>query len=63
MIQDMSKDNLWKDLVFYILFGVAILLTAYKGTLDWMGIAIIAVILKLPGTIWLRKIFSKLSGK
>jgi hypothetical protein len=52
-----------KEILAYIIVGAAILLTAFKGTLDWMGLAIVALILHLPGTQWLRKIFKRLSGR
>lgn len=57
MIPNMTKEKLFKEILIYLLFAAAILLTAWKGTLDWMGLAIIAVILKLPGTQWIRAMF------
>lgn len=48
-----------KDILVYAVVSTAVLLTAWKGTLDWMALAAVAVILKLPGTYWLRKIFRK----
>jgi hypothetical protein len=35
----------------------AVLLSAWNGSLNWMGIAIFAVIMKLPGTGWIKGIF------
>jgi hypothetical protein len=48
-----------KDIISLSVFSAAIMLTAWKGTLDWMGMAIIAVILQIPGTRWIKGIFKR----
>lgn len=59
----MKKYPTLKETMAYCLYAFAIILTATKGTLDWMGLAIIAVILQLPGTRWIRDLFKKIARK
>jgi hypothetical protein len=45
-----------KDLIAYSIAGAAVMLTAWKGSLDWMGLVAVAVIFKMPGYRQLRDI-------
>ena len=38
----------------YVVVAAAVLIAAWKGSLDWMGLAVIAVVFKMPGTRWIR---------
>lgn len=40
-----------------LVLAAAVLLSAWKGSLDWMAIAVFAVIMKLPGATALRNLF------
>ena len=42
-----------------LIVAFAGLIAAWKGTLDYMGIAILAVVLHVPGTTWIRNMFTK----
>lgn len=46
--------------VFAVLvIAAAILLSAWHGNANWLTIALFAVIMKLPGTGWIKKLFNK----
>jgi hypothetical protein len=40
----------------YAVVASAALIAAWKGSLDWMGLALLALVFKMPGTTWLRKL-------
>lgn len=52
-----------KDWIAYGIVALAVILTAYNGNMDWMALVAVALIFKLPGTLWLRKILKMLGSK
>lgn len=48
-----------RTLIAYAITASAILLTAWKGTLDWMGLLAVALIFKMPGSKWFREVFGR----
>lgn len=47
----------WRTLFGFAIIGAAALLSAWKGTLDWMSIAVLGGLL-LPGArTWLKSMF------
>jgi hypothetical protein len=46
-------------IIAYGITGAAVLLTAWKGTLDWMGLMAVALIFKMPGWRTLKNMLSK----
>lgn len=57
----------YSTIAAYAVVASAALVAAWKGSLDWMGLAMIAVVFKMPGTKWLRDAIGKkareLAGK
>lgn len=51
----MKKSTLFA----YAVTACAALISAWKGSLDWMGLAAIAVIFKLPGATWIKGLLGK----
>lgn len=39
--------------------STAILVTAFRGNTDWMGLALLAVLFKLPGTRRIARLFDR----
>ena len=46
-------------MIAYGITGAAVLLTAWKGQLDWMGLVAVALIFKMPGWRSLKNLLSK----
>jgi membrane protein implicated in regulation of membrane protease activity len=49
----------WSTIGAYVVMASAALIAAWKGSLDWMGLALLAVVFKMPGTKWLRDTLSQ----
>lgn len=48
----------YSTLAAYAVLATSAIIAAWKGSLDWMGLAILAVDFKMPGTQWLREAIS-----
>jgi hypothetical protein len=54
----MKKPKL-STIFAYAVTATAALISAWKGSLDWMGLAAVALIFKMPGASWIKSILGK----